>query len=174
MKHLISLFIIGLLISPPALRAQTDTVKPAETSNTASLDWLDFGEALTAAEVSGRAVMVDVYAPWCPWCQRLQKEVYAQDNVRAYLKKNFETVRLDIDDAEKVIHFKGYELSASELAAGLGAEGTPTIVFLSPAGEYITRVPGFIEAPDFMHVLRYIKTGAFQNESFQAYRQRNP
>ncbi|MEM8484186.1 MAG: thioredoxin fold domain-containing protein [Bacteroidota bacterium] len=174
MKHIFSFLIIGLLISPPALKAQTDDGNSPIPPNTQPLEWQDFGEALEAAEVSGRALMVDVYAPWCPWCQRLQKEVYAKDDVRAYLNKNFETVRLDIDDADKVIHFKGYELSASELAAGLGAEGTPTIVFLSSTGDYITRVPGFIEAPDFMHVLHYINTGAFQTESFQDYRKRNP
>ncbi len=177
MKHVFSLLIIGLLISPPILKAQTDNTLPPETpseQSTQSLDWMDFGEALKAAETSGRAVMVDVYAPWCPWCQRLQKEVYEIDEVRTYLNENFETVRLDIDDAEKVIQFKGYELSAPELASGLGAEGTPTIVFLSSAGDYITRVPGFIEAADFLHVLRYINTGAFQKESFQDYRKRNP
>ena len=177
MKHVFSFLIIGLLISPPNLKAQSDngplpdapTEKPSE-----SLNWLDFGEALKAAETSGRAVMVDVYAPWCPWCQRLQKEVYEVDEIQAYLNENFETVRLDIDDAEKVIQFKGYELSAPELASGLGAEGTPTIVFLSSTGDYITRVPGFIEATEFIHVLRYINTGAFQKESFQDYRKRNP
>ena len=62
MKHIFSFLIIGLLISPPALRAQTDDGKPLESPNEQPLKWLDFGEALEAAETSGRALMVDVYA----------------------------------------------------------------------------------------------------------------
>ena len=168
------LILIGFLISPPALYAQTPVSTIEDTSDLVTLDWLDFGEALNAAEVSGRPVMVDVYASWCPWCQKLQREVYAEENVREYLIDNFETARLNIEDKELVIEFKGYELTSSELAAGLGAEGTPTIVFLTSKGDYITRVPGFIDAGEFNHVLRYISSDSYRSESFQDYRLRNP
>ncbi len=135
---------------------------------------MDFGEALQAAEVSGKTVIVDVYAPWCPWCAKLQSEVYSQATVRTYLNDHFETARLNIDNKDDVIPFKGFELSSSELASGLGAEATPTIVFLTATGDYITRVPGFIEADEFMYVLRYISTGSFRIESFQDFRSKNP
>ena len=168
------LILIGFLISPPVTYAQTPVANVEDPSDLATLDWLDFGEALDAAEVSGRPVLVDVYASWCPWCQKLQSEVYAEENVKEYLTENFETARLNIEDKELVIQFKGYELNSSELAAGLGAEGTPTIVFLTSEGDYITRVPGFIDANEFNHVLRYISSGSYRSESFQDYRLRNP
>lgn len=163
------LLIIGLLLSPSTVLAQ----QPQNASST-SLDWLTFSEALNAAEVSGRTVLVDVFAPWCPWCSKLQTEVYANPTVQSYLTENFETARLNIEEKEEVISFKGFELTSPELAAGLGAEATPTVVFLTSTGDYITRVPGFIEADDFLKILRYISTGSYQSESFQDYQLRNP
>ena len=162
------LLAFGLLLSPSTVLAQQP-----QNANYISPDWLTFSEALNAAEVSGRTVLVDVYAPWCPWCAKLQTEVYADPAILSYLKENFETARLNIEEKEEVIQFKGFELTSPELAAGLGAEATPTVVFLSSAGEYITRVPGFVEAEEFMHVLRYISTGSYQIESFQDYKLRN-
>ncbi len=165
------LLVLGFLLSPPAVFAQPDAAPDPELP---PLKWLGFDKALQAAEVSGRAVLVDVYAPWCPWCSKLQTEVYGKGFVREYLNEHFETARLNIDDQEDKISFKGYELSASELASGLGAEGTPTIVFLSAEGDYITRLPGFIEADEFIHVLQYISGGSFKSESFKDYRSRQP
>ncbi len=173
MYFLIFIF-IGFLISPPTALAQTPVTKVDEKSELPPLEWLDFGEALNAAEVSGRPVLVDVFAPWCPWCSKLQTEVYGKASVRENLNEHFETARLNIEDKDLVIEFKGFELSSSELAAGLGAEGTPTVVFLSSTGDYITRVPGFIDAEEFNHVLRYISSGSYQRESFKDYRLRNP
>lgn len=165
------LLVIGFLLSPPSVIAQPDT---APDPDLPSLEWLGFDKALKKAEVSGRAVMVDVYAPWCPWCSKLQTEVYAKGFIREYLNEHFETARLNIDEEENKISFMGYELSSAELASGLGAEGTPTIVFLSSKGEYITRLPGFIEADEFIYVLKYISDGSFKTESFKEYRSRQP
>ena len=139
-------------------------------NDASSAEWLSFSEALAAAEVSGRPILVDVFAPWCPWCQRLQSDVYPDEKIQEYLKKNFEIARLDIEDKENTIEFKGYTLTAAELASGLGAEATPTTVFLAANGDYITRLPGFIEADEFIHVLKYIGSGAFESQPFKEYR----
>lgn len=144
--------------------------QPATEVSETPLNWLTFSEATSAAAVSGRTILVDVFAPWCPWCQRLQSEVYTRPDIRTYLNKHFEIARLNIDELDDVIEFKGYSLTSAELAAGLGAEATPTTVFLSSEGDYITRVPGFVEADEFVNILRYIGSGAFRQESYEAYR----
>lgn len=141
-----------------------------DTNDQASVSWLSFQEALVAAEASGRPILVDVFAPWCPWCQKLQTEVYPDAEIQKYIEKNFEIARLDIEDKEGSIEFKGYTLTAAELASGLGAEATPTTVFLASNGDYITRLPGYVEADEFIHVLKYIGSGAFKSQAFQEFR----
>ena len=115
-----------------------------------------------------------MYASWCPWCAKLQSEVYTRADIQEYLSEYFEIARLNIEEAGDAIHFKGFTLNSAELAAGLGAEATPTTVFLTPNGDYITRVPGFVEADEFARVLKYIGSGAYREESYKAYRAGKP
>ena len=167
MKASFAQSILSLIVFATAVSAQ-----PATQTNDPSIEWLSFQEAVTAAEVSGRVVLVDVYAPWCPWCARLQSEVYTRTDIREYLNEHFEIARLNIEEAEDMIQFKGFSLTSAELASGLGAEATPTTVFLEANGDYITRVPGFVEGDEFVNVLKYIGSGAFRKESYQTYRAR--
>ena len=159
-------FILSVLLP---LMFMDISAQPMASTQSAS-NWLTFQEAIDAASVSDKPILIDVYAPWCPWCQKLQTEVYPDDAIRSYIEKNFEIARLNIEDSENTIEFKGYTLTAAELASGLGAEATPTTVFLSAKGEYITRLPGYVDADEFIYVLKYIGSGAYQSEPFKEFR----
>ena len=157
------IFLLLLLVIPfQGTTAQVDASK-------SPISWLSFDEALSEAAESGNVILVDIYAIWCGYCQKLQKEVYSQTDIQSYLEDHFEITRLDIEDVETKLQFKGYDLTAAELAAGLGAEATPTTVFLDSEGDYITRLPGFVPPQDFQQVLEYIGSQAFKEKSFQDY-----
>ena len=160
---LASICVAALLALVPAAAAQDASV-PAE-----GLDWYPFEEALERAKVNKKKIIVDVYAQWCPWCRRLQRDVYTDEEVRAYVEEHFVLTRLDAENVEDSLDFKNFTLTQAELSAGLGAEGFPTTVFLSSDSEYITRLPGFVEAPDFLHVLGYIGSNAFVEQSYEEY-----
>lgn len=133
------------------------------------VDWIDFPKALAAADSSGKAVLVDVYASWCPWCAKMQDSVYSQTHIREYIAEHFVTARLNVEKEDDEINFKGYKLSSSQLASGFGAEATPTTVFLTSTGDYITRLPGYLDAEGFMRVLKYIGSEAYKEKSFEQF-----
>lgn len=133
------------------------------------VNWLPFQDALGETKSSSTKLIVDVYAPWCGWCSRLQAEVYTDEEVQSYVRKHFTMTRLNIDEMDDKLTFNGYELSSAELAMGLGASGTPTTVFLTGDGKYITRVPGFLAAEDFLAVLRFVATDAYLTKSFEEF-----
>lgn len=133
---------------------------------TRSVEWSAFDAAMSRSEASGKKVLVDIYAPWCGWCTRLQNEVYTDQDVLDYLDVHFEITRLNIDAATDTVNFRGHDIVMPELAYHLGAQGTPTTVFLKPDGEYITRLPGFLDAGGFLEVLEYIGSDAFVDQSF--------
>ncbi len=155
---LLALLVSGSLVLPAA--AQSETRKPPA--------WKTFSEA--TAGTSGKKILLDVYAPWCGWCRKMQAEVYTEPALQEYLHAHFEIARVDLSVDDDTLRYLGYTVSSAELAAGLGATATPTTVFLEPDGAYITRLPGFHEAGDFLQVLRFIATNAYRTQTFEDYR----
>ena len=133
-----------------------------------AVKWLPFQEAVDRSESNGKMLLLDIYAPWCGWCQKMQDEVYTDQDVLRYLDKHFEIARLNIA-AEDPVVFQGHDLTSQQLSYGLGAEGTPTTVFLSSAGEYITRLPGYMDVPGFLNVLHFLGTDAYEHSTFDEF-----
>jgi thioredoxin-related protein len=147
----------GLLLADPA-HAQM-SIPPAS-----------FEEVVERAESRDTPILVEVYTSWCPYCQRMQDEVYADSTVQAYLESNFTYVRLNSDTTGSTTHrFDGRTVTTSELASMFGARGVPTTVFLTPDGTPIAHQPGFIERPMFLTMIRFVGSGAYEEQSFQEF-----
>jgi len=131
--------------------------------------WKSFEEASEEAKAEEQVLMVDVYADWCGWCRRLEREVYADEEVQDYLDANFATTRLDFDNAEDSVSFEGDSFTMQQMAHLLGAQGVPTVAFLTSSGQYITHVPGFVERDDFLNVLRFVSTGAYREQTWEEF-----
>ena len=155
--------------APPVAASGTTmapaTVKPVVASGPVA--WhgtLD--EGLAAAGVSGKKVMIFVYASWCPWCRRFDAEVYPAPEVQAALAAHFEPVRLDGEDAESKITYQGQVYTYQQFAQALGMQGYPTTAFMTADGQYLTRLPGFAPAAEFSRVLRYVGSDAFRTQPY--------
>ncbi len=170
MRYVKCLGLLSLMLLPfLTAQAQSSLFDPAIT---APIGWKRVEEAMAAAAKSGKRVLIDISAPWCPWCRRMQHEVYTDSAVANYLKAHFEFARLNGEDTARKLKFLGYELTEAELAQALGLTGYPTTVFLEPDGTYITRVPGFVPTDTFLQVLRFIGSGAYQKQSFEEFARR--
>ena len=129
-----------------------------------------FQEVVDRAQSEQTPILVEVYASWCPYCQRMQAEVYADSTVQNYLDTHFTYVRLNSDTTGTTTHqFDGRTVSTDELASMFGARGVPTTVFLTPDGSPIAHQPGFIERPTFLTMIRFVGSGAYQTQSFQEF-----
>jgi len=128
------------------------------------------GEVIGQAQAQGTPILLDIYAPWCPYCQRMQETVYADSDVRSYLDRRFTYARLNRDATSGTHRFDGRTFSTQQLAKAFGARGVPTTVFLEADGTPIVRQPGFIKRDDFFQMIRYIGSGAYKKKSFKAFR----
>ena len=128
------------------------------------------GDVVGQAEAEGTPILLEIYAPWCPYCQRMQEEVYADTEVRSYLDRRFTYARLNRDTTAGAHEFDGRTLSSKQLGLVLGARGVPTTVFMKPDGTPIARQPGYIKRPIFLQMLRYFGSGAYEEQSFEAFR----
>lgn len=172
MHHLLAsgacLLLATLLALTPATNVRAQGVDDASVA-AEGVDWKPFEEAVALAASENKKLIIDVYAPWCPWCRRLQREVYTDPSVQRYLSEHFVATRIDGDDTESTITFKSYTLTQNEMASALQATGFPTTVFLAANSEYITRLPGFVDAPEFLQVLQFIGTEAYTTLTYDQF-----
>ena len=87
------------------------------------------GEVVERAEAQGTPILLEICAPWCPYCQRMQETVYADAEVRLYLDRTFTYARLNRDTTTGSHQLSGRTLSSKQLGMVLGARGVPTTVF---------------------------------------------
>ncbi len=156
--------LLVLLIAPATVQGQAFSDESLDAP-----EWQPFEEAMGQAAETEQTVMVDIYAEWCNWCRRLEEEVYADTQVRNYLRENFAVTRLDFDDSESEVTFQNEPFAVPEMAYLLGAQGVPTVAFLSHEGEYITHLPGFVERDDFLDVLRFVATEAYKDQTWEEF-----
>lgn len=143
-KFVITILIVtGVLISHPVF------------SQASQPDWKSFEDAMELAEIDQKPILIDVWAPWCGWCKKMQKEVYPQ--LSATLESDFILTRLNRDDNDSKVKFKGQSLTHLRLAQRLNVQSVPAIVFLSAEGSYIGHISGYIEAQDFRKILMRIE-----------------
>lgn len=177
MMRLFALAVLSIVWIPTSCKGPDAEVAAAAlfagaTADRAALppiEWIDFQKALALADSMDKAILVDVYAAWCPWCAKMQDSVYTQAHILEYVAEHFVTARLDIEQVDDEINFKGYKLNSAQLASGFGAEATPTTVFLTSTGDYITRLPGYLDAEGFSRVLKYIGSEAYKEKSFEQF-----
>jgi thioredoxin-related protein len=148
----------------PAVLLATLAAAPAGAA-----EWKNWNAGMKAAQASGRYVLVDVYTDWCGWCRRMDRDVYARAEVDRYLSSHFVTVKLNAESGELATH-KGRNYSARSLAASFDVSGYPTTIFLTPEGDRLVNVPGYIEPERFLLLLRYIGDGHMaRNESWEEF-----
>lgn len=124
----------------------------------ASVEWREWDAGLEEARRLNRPVLVDVYTKWCGWCKRMDRDVYSRPAVRDYLADKFVTIKIDAE-AKTPAHYEGRDHTSRSLAALFRVTGYPTTLFLRPDGKHLVNVPGYVEADNFMLLLRYVGDG---------------
>jgi thioredoxin-related protein len=136
-----------------------------------NLDWQQMDRALKLASDQDKLILIDVFAQWCPYCQRMQSEVYPSEKVEEKVKKYFIPVRIDTESS-KSMSYLGNEFTESEFAAALRYRSVPTTYFMNAKGEVIGQQPGFLPVDVFAELLEYVGSGAHETQSFEEFSNR--
>ncbi len=116
-------------------------------AESSAVHWVtDFDKALAEAKESSKPVFVDVYAEWCSWCHKLDKEVYSDPKFTEYMK-SYVVARIDSEDDGK----------GSRLAEKYGVDSLPTMIVIDGEGKILNRITGFMKAPELIEELEYVR-----------------
>ena len=153
-KHISIIFLVLL----PALSfSQNQQAEP-----------ISLQRALELAPEEGKKILVDVFASWCPYCQRMQSEVYPSEGVQKALTDYFLWVRIDVESDAKV-KYHGEEMTQAEFAKALENQNVPTAYFLNSEGAILGKQPGYIKEDVFTNLLNFVGSDAYLDQSFQDY-----
>lgn len=143
--------------------SDTDALLPAHFS--------DYEEAMTAAELARKPVLVAFSGYGCVNCRKMETAVWGDHRVREEIQKNFLVAILHVDDRtplptpqrvkvgerERTVRTIGGVWSLLQ-SQKFGAAAQPFYVVLTPDGHPISPAYGYDE--DIDRYLRYLKTAA--------------
>lgn len=128
-------------------------------------------KALELAPKEGKKILVDVFATWCPYCQRMHSEVYPSKGVQEAISDYFLWVKIDVE-SDRMVNYFGEEMTESEFAAALENQNVPTAYFLNEEGAILGKQPGYLEEEVFVNLLNFVGSDAYLDQSFQEYKGR--
>lgn len=119
LTHIGLILLIGYLLWP-MLKGQY--YKNFSDSSQSAIAWrTDFAQAIQESEATGKPLLLDFSADWCPPCQVMKHETWTDQRVGEAVEKGYIPVLVDVDRPENRSLSKRYEISS-----------IPAILVLSP------------------------------------------
>jgi thioredoxin-related protein len=109
-----------------------------------NLKWYNnYEDGRAVAEELNKPMFIYFWTIWCPYCEKMQTEVFPRPEINSLLRENFVLIAIDMDVNTKDTQRFGVQFPPHEL-------------FLTSEGEVITRIPGYIPAEELLPVLKQV------------------
>ncbi len=161
LKFTTAVLLVAFICTSDDLNAQNSNFQD-------NINWRSMDHALSLAEQQDKLILIDVYAEWCPYCQRMQDEVYPDELVEKVVEQYFVPVRINTESSQK-LRFMNREFTQEEFARALRYQSVPTTYFMNKDGEVVGQQPGFLPVDVFSSLLEYVGSGAYEEISFDEF-----
>ncbi len=99
-------------------------------------------EALAKSKATGKPVLADLSAIWCPSCRRLDTEVLAHPSVRSKIESDYIFARIEYETDEGAAFMKLHQL-----------RGFPSLLLVNGEGQKIKSLPTTFSPETFLAAL---------------------
>ena len=129
--------------APPAAKSATAHAEPVIAWETGDVD-----AAFAKAKANNKPLFLYWGATWCPPCSEVKATIFSRQDFG-------ERARFFVP-----VYIDGDARGAQQLGARFKVSGYPTMVLFTPDGREITRLPGEVDADQYMRVLALGMNGA--------------
>jgi len=158
------------------------SVLPAQDTKAPNdkIQWLSIQDALRKSKSDPKKIFVDVYTSWCGWCKKMDKSTFEDPAVVSYVNVHFYPVKFDAETRDTISYrektfsylpdYKSNELAAVFLN---GQMSYPTSVYLDEQSNLIGPVPGFLDANQFLVVVKFFGDDIYKTKKWEDYIREN-
>lgn len=132
--------------------------KPSPCGEEEKVDWLDYDKAMAKGAKEEKPVVLVFYQDHCRQCEMLNEKSFERPDIACYMNQKLVSSR---------IHIK----KEPELKKKYKVPGTPMVWFLAPDGKEIDYFVGYLKPDKVFSILRYIGDKAYQDMSYEKYRE---
>jgi thioredoxin-related protein len=144
--------------------------EPLAFPNWFKLSFLDLREDIEEVRESGKqGLMVYFGQKYCAYCKQLLEADLEAEDIKAYARKHFDVIGIDIHGDRTVTGLDGEELTESALAIREKTNFTPSLIFFNAAGEEVLRLRGYYPPYRFRAALEYVADAHYKDETFRQY-----
>jgi thioredoxin-related protein len=175
MYRYIVIFIVASIIGAYVYKTYFDVEK-------IELNWYDpqtAAQLISNEKNSGRKpkkILLFVYADWCGWCKKMEKEFYGRSDVAKYLNENYYPVKLNADNPNDIIfNGKTYKYIRQKsgnyhqlVVALMGNRlSFPTNIILDENFELLKKLQGFVPVDDLFCITKYIGSDIYKSKTWE-------
>ncbi|WP_026289567.1 thioredoxin family protein [Thioalkalivibrio sulfidiphilus] len=131
--------------------------------------FLDIREDIEDAAAEGRRLMIYFYQDGCPYCERLIRDNFAQQDIVEKTREYFDVVALNMWGAREVTGLDGTDMTEADFARSVRVQYTPTLLMFDESGEVVARINGYFPPHRFRVALDYIGQRRENDMSFPEY-----
>lgn len=106
------------------------------------LKMLSFDDALAESRKTGKPVLAELSAIWCPSCRRLDSEVLAHETVKAKIESDYLFARIEFESDEGAAFMERYQVS-----------GFPNLLLIDGDGNKLKHLPRTFSPKEFLAAL---------------------
>lgn len=118
--------------------------------------FLDIGEDVREATSANKRVLLFFYQEGCPYCAKLLADNFGDAGISAQTQAQFDVIAINIWGDREITDAQGEVSSEKQVAARLGVQYTPTLLFLNEEGQAVARIDGYFPPHRFKLALDYV------------------
>ena len=150
-----------LLAALPGAASASDQANPEDFYQLPAFG--DFQRNLQDALDQGKkGILVYFFQDQCPFCQKMQNEVFTQPIVHDFFHKYFDVYKVNIKGNQDFVGLDGEPVAQSDFAVRHRARATPTLIIFGEGGEELVR---FVSNPSLEEMLalgKFVVDGAYK------------